>query len=235
MDVIESIIENASMAKEQWSTFLSEAPAADREALRVNFHLRPTSDGVTVVSLLPEAPMRGIDTIGREALCSVLEKIKSERKGLTAEKSERRRQALSDCGFGERKTAGEREENIQARMIHGMLLGRPQYEGITFVTSELTIKKGNRFDIVGLKGETLYLFELKARLTENAFSQVERYKAHVAEHREEFKRLLEVYPGGPFRWKEVRGISVLPYAENSSLNGKPDVWFYESGLDFFKP
>jgi hypothetical protein len=231
---IDDIIRNAKEAASVWSRFINKLDTRiDPNAFRSYFHLRPTSSGITIVTTSPYAPMRGLRVPAAE-LESVLQKIVNSYDSLASTGRETVRERFAGLGFKSRSSESVREENIQARMIRGMILQRPQYENIQFVASELTIKREHRFDIVGIKDGVLYIFEMKNIRSTKALNQAGRYLDHISEREKDFKALLQEYPGGPFAFSKVQGISVGPFAENTSLRGYSDYWLFEDGLDFYK-
>lgn len=186
------------------------------ESFRKYFHLRPTSDNITIVSTLPYAPMRGLsvspDTLS-EHLSAIQENLAS-----VLSVSDTSGACLQELGFRTRQGKRALEENIQASFIRGMLDAESEYQQIAFVASELTLGDNKRFDVVGFKDDTLYIFELKRGRTVTAAPQVKAYCELVMEHRDLFESVLSVYPNHPVpRFNRVKGIAVMSYAENSKL------------------
>ena len=206
------------------------------------FHLRPTSSGVTVVSILPYAPMRGV-VCTIDNLDNLLEKLHKGIKRLTGRSTADAEKFLESVGFKKRDKEGAAlEEHTQASFIRGMILGQSNYEGVEFVASELALCREKRFDIVGIKGETLYIFELKKGRTFSAISQANEYAELVKDNKTFFDAVLETYPNRPVpRFSKVKVIIVMEYSANATPKLRADtkaagieIWYYEPALHFYK-
>lgn len=229
-ETIDRIINNAKIAAPIWDKFINQK---ENKNFKAYFHLRPTSIGITIVSTSPYAPMRGIKVSAAE-LEYTLSEIKKSYNSLVSADETTAKNRFAELGFKARTSDIMREENVQARMIRGMVRNRPQYENIRFVASELTIMQKHRLDVVGIRDEVLYIFEMKNIRSTKAPDQADRYLEHISQRDNDFKTLLNVYPGGPFDYKGVEGISVEPFAENTSLRERTNLWLFEDGLDFYK-
>lgn len=205
------------------------------------FHLRPTANGITVVSTLPFAPMRGLNTTSENDLLAKLNEIIEKFKKIRGENNDAAAEdILEKIGFLKRKEKNDgREENIQAHFINGMIKNEPLYNGIKFVASELTLNQSDRFDVVGFKDSCLYIFELKKDRDSKAFEQANNYVKFVQNSKEDFLKVLSIHPHCKVDYFEVvKGIAILRYAHNqksmvSNTNGI-DVWYYEDALSFRK-
>ena len=238
---VKKICTFSAIAKEVWDQFLQNHSRPD--LFRKYFHLRPTSQGITIVSTLPEAPMRGISTKNAEDLKNKLTLIDAALSKLVSDDPSLRKEILTSLGFKTRATQSRREEDAQAAFIRGMLSNDPMYEGIQFVASELCLEKSNRFDVVGLKDDTLFIFELKRNRTTLIADQSMRYYDHINQYRQEFDAFLSVYPTLPnISFNHVKEITVMRHAENSprskwedySKTSTIDVWLFEESLTFDK-
>lgn len=242
---VQQVTNNALSSKTILADFL--ASQKDMTAFVKHFHLRPTSAGITIVSTLPYAPMRGI-TVKCSELAETLGDLAKNFVKLLGEDEQSAKEKLRELGFNERQSSGangEREEDIQAAFIRGMIEGQAAYEDIHFLASELNLEDKNRFDVVGVKGNCLYLFELKNGRTTKVFEQVERYVTHVNQNLAVFTTLLENYPivdTSVSQIDAVKGIAVMRYAKNSpDAKWEPlvkmhqaDAWFFEQSISFHK-
>jgi len=232
---IDLITENAKEAKKAWKMF------AHQEKLRESFHLRPTTSGVTIVSTLPNAPMRGIEIKARE-LAEKLEGIVKHKELLLSVDPEKVRICLSDIGFKSRRTTACREEDVQAMFIRGMISDQESYENIKFVASELTLDRQHRFDVVGYKDGVLFIFELKIARSFEGIGQTAQYVDFVRENKAEFLKVLSCYPHYSVTdFDSVQGIAVLRYAANATSKlaiiakkVNTGLWYYEPALSFQK-
>lgn len=247
-EIVRQLTTNAQISKAVFTDFLARQKNAK---FLENFHLRPTSVGVTIVSTLPYAPMRGI-SIPSTSLATeftrTLETLAGNFGKLMGEDEQAAKEILRTMGFKERQSAGangDREEDVQAAFIRGIIAKEPDYEGIQFVASELNLEDNNRFDVVGVKDDCLYLFELKNGRTTAVFEQVSRYLAHVQENWDVFTALLQCYPNltAPIaQIQDIKGIAVMRYAHNSPASTwktlirkhDVDVWFFRQSITFEK-
>lgn len=250
-EVIKKIIKNAEGTSEVLNGLNGKLKNQGR--LWKYFHLRPTSNGVTVVSHHPLAPMRGTNCTVDE-LEETLLKLDGQLNTLAAEYPdvEKSYNLLDVSGFKRRgeQEGKELEEDIQAAFISGMVSQGAEYEGIQFLASELIlqdedVKQQNRFDVVGFKENTLYIFELKRERVTTIYEQINRYRTHFESHIQEFKKLLAAYPrtvcSEAVEIKSVKYIAVMKYAELSqynwsekSKNAGVDTWFFHPALAFHK-
>lgn len=229
---VENIASNAKTAQEVWKDF------AHNEKLCECFHLRPTKSGITLVSTLPYAPMRGIPVKAIE-LKPLLENIAKRTNVLLGVNAEKSLALLEEWGFKRRKSNAFLEENAQALFIQGMILKQDMYEGIEFVASELVLAKNScRFDVVGYKNDTLYIFELKKGRKTGGLTQTADYAELINENKECYLEVLRNYPHCAVNdYKEFRPIAVMRYASNSVtqlVNSAKEagvgIWFYERSI-----
>lgn len=240
-NTVDKIYENAKEAREIYIKFLAKNKQAD--LFRQCFHLRPTSKGVTIVSTLPEGPMRGIDCC-TDDLAGILRELNKQLKKFVANDEQTVKTALTTLGFKQRSNVSknEREENTQARFIQGMVKGKAAFDGIQFVASEFNLEGKKRFDVVGVKDDTLYIFELKRGRVTSAINQVDKYCEHIKTNIDHYCRVLDVYPNLEVkRFKDIQGIAVMEWAKNSRSstwsellnNKKIRIWFFERSLSFY--
>lgn len=173
--------------------------------------LRPVEKGVTIYSLEAEHPMRG-----NSVKCEIT-KIN---------------QAIKDAEFEDRgKVAanGFREDDVQARFGLGLINDEEQFEGIKFVTTEFLLEKANkRIDVLGVKEDTLYIFELKKSTTNKVFEQMEAYKKELsADYEKTYQQILKYYPNMQERYiTKFEAIAVMPWSEHTKLKNE-NMWLYE--------
>lgn len=241
-------IENAKWTSEVWDRLDS----SDRALLKKYFHLRPVSNGVTIVSTLPIAPMRGTHSTNAKDLERKLKYIIDGFKKITSVDKDKALKYLSHDKLGFKSRQGQRhlEENVQAILINSMERDKNLErslgceEPIQFVASEFIFEKGkNRIDVIGLSGRVLYFFELKKDRTENV-SQLEKYIEYYTKHRNTLAELLFDYPINPAKsFDSIKGVMLMRHAENS-IGRK--IWreakekgivilFYRQSLEFFPP
>jgi len=226
------IARNAKKSQEAWESFSSD------ENLKVNFHLRPVKDGVTIVSTLPAAPMRGI-RVSIADLAKQLKAITGQKAKLLSD-NYNVLEPLKKLGFKSRKEERFREEDVQAMFIQGMISKQEIYDGIEFVASELTLDGKNRLDVVGLKDNILYIFELKKKRKFDGLAQTAEYIKLVEQNKSYFLDVLSCYPNNPVTtFKSVRGVAVMRYAANATKelitkanNNNVGLWYYEKSISF---
>lgn len=239
---VENIRNNAKQSKTVWENFLSESRCGEK--FRKYFHLRPTENGVTIVSTLSFSAMRGLAVDNNTKLKDALKLLCSQLDKLVSEDTDNARKILEDIGFKERVSDKTTlEENIQANFIRGLLMNAMEYEGVQFVASELILGDGCRLDVVGIKGETLYIFELKKDRKTKVFEQVKRYATHIRENISEYQSVLSVYPNlSVHKISDIKGVAVMRFAENSPLKkwedyanaSGVDIWMFKEALSFEK-
>jgi hypothetical protein len=241
-DTVKKIAENAKVAQDVWRDF------KDNEKLCECFHLRPTRGGITVVSTLHYAPMRGKTVSGIPVkptkLKSVLEEIAKKVDVLLGIDTEKALDQMEKFKFKKRDSESKTpekfiEENAQALFIKGMIMGQDMYEGIDFVASELMLAyKSSKIDIVGYKDNTLYILEMKKGRSLKGFQQTERYAKMINDNKTLFLEVLKNYPHCPVDdFAKVEAIAVMGYAANSVklLESKAKeagvgLWFYERSI-----
>lgn len=240
-NTVAQIQAHAKAAQAIWREFITTEKTSI--LFQTCFHLRPTSAGVTIVSTLPFAPMRGI-AVKMTDLREKLDSINKVFKKIVQDDEKEALSVIEEIGFNERNPNSDptkiREEMIQAIFIKGMIKNEPQFRGIQFLASELNLKQGNRFDIVGIKDATLYIFELKAkRETEQIITQLNRYIQHFEDNQADFIKLLEKYPiplTQPI--ERLQGIAVMPWAASTTLQSghqeesNVEIWLYEKSIAF---
>lgn len=244
-NTVDKIEKNAREGAKVYQTFLKDFKAP--MLFRRYFHLRPTSGGTTIVCALPEGAMRGIDCTDVSQLQKKLEDIGNSLPALLADDRATRRNVLDKLGFAQRKNGDSKlEEDVQAKFINGMINGECAYRGIQFVASELNLEDANRFDVVGFKDDTLYIFELKRGRETSALSQVKGYCDHARVNKSEFERVLACYPNLAVpSFSKIQGIAVMALAENSLMKKWTEllndtaldaddlqIWFFEDALSF---
>ncbi|MBR2894879.1 MAG: hypothetical protein IKC03_04370 [Oscillospiraceae bacterium] len=240
---VDLIYKHAVTAQKTFAQFLNQSSQAD--LFKKYFHLRPTSDGITIVSTLPDAPMRGVYTKDSADLMQKLSSIDAVLNKLVSENRKQILDTLEELGFKRRSTKSILEEDAQATFIRGMISNEPSYQGIQFIASELTLEQGMRFDVVGYRAcdDTLYLFELKKGRTTSAAEQVSKYCEHIRKNKSDFEKIFSSYPNLSLRtFSNIKGIAVMKFSENSSdsiwnNNAKQygvEIWMYGSSLNFPK-
>lgn len=204
---IEVIENNTKIAAEQWNQFALEY--ADIDIFKKKIHLRPTSNGVTIVSTLDEKPMRGIHC----AKTKVKETLKRINGLLISDKN--LMDEFTKLGFQNKKIPNVlAEEKYQAQMIAGMsenaaLKKYLGVENLIFIASEFVLlhdsnesndkARIDRVDIIGYDGKKrLFFFELKHPLNGDvhAVEQVERYVKVYSEekNKKDMLNVLKEYP-----------------------------------------
>ena len=261
MSTLDQIIANAKFAKN--AVIELEPKLKNRELLWEQFHLRPTSTGITVVSNNLRYPMRGV-SVGTDALEGLLLDLDGEAVRLLgaglldADQRARLGEIMERLGFqtreeAEKEAAGPRVElleHVQARFISGMIRGGAEYAGIRFLASELILpdadaEKQGRFDVVGYKDGTLYLFEIRRERETEAYDRLARYRDYYEAHAADFDRLLGAYPRTActdlVSLHALRCVAVMRYAANSPVDWQEksnaagaDTWFFESSYSFRK-
>ena len=247
-----SIIENAKFGTSAWQRL------EDREKKNLGkyFHLRPTQSGVTIVSTLPYAPMRGITGLASvSAISEALNKISQNFKKITQDDEEAAKQVLNvELGFALRPDAGDHdplEESYQAMMVNLMSQSNIAEsmglsEKMEFIASELIFEQGpNRVDVVGICGRELYFFELKRDRTTKV-GQVREYVDYYSQppNMAILKQLLANYPIRPVKeFDAIRGVMVMRYAESSfnremwkklALENQVKILFFVDSLHFMQ-
>lgn len=248
------ILENAIIAGRVYDNLADE----QKKCLE-KFHLRPTQSGITVVSTLPYAAMRGVDVTTEAALKTKLEGLAAAYPQIMADDEEAAGNYLiTQFGFQLRthKTEELLEEDFQARMINFMhhsnlakLMGLPAGRTIRFIASEFIFEQGNnRIDIIGFDGEIVYLFELKKDRTRKV-KQVRDYVDYYTSPAKvaTFVNVLRSYPINPLPnlpdVPTVRGVMVMRDAANARNNPtwgqlaaehNVDILFFEESITFRK-
>ena len=159
------------------SSVWKEYSEGERNKIKKYFHLRPTNNGITIVSTLPIQPMRGITGLRKENdLRKKMNKIVKNFNKLTSINKRNIKKELNKIGFPIRKKSNKTvlEEEIQAIMIRNMSKDEnlrkilKSKEQIRFIASEFAIKqKPGRIDIIGFNEKDLYIFEIKRERTKN--------------------------------------------------------------------
>ena len=170
-----------------------------------------------------------------------MKQLKGKFKDIYSVNPDKVKDALHDLKYNtDRKAGNSRSEaEVQAEFIQGMLAGQADYEDIKFVASELALMQGYRFDVVGIKEDTLYIFELKRDRTRKV-GQVAEYVELVNANEEYFRKVLSVYPNHAVGdWEKVQGVMVMAHAVNvhKTIGEKAqdigvEVWYFEPALRF---
>lgn len=184
VQTIKKIESNVIMANTVWKKL---NPSLD---FRKCFHLRPTSSGITIVSTLPYAPMRGLVLENSKEL-NDLEDILTQlieylpnldvpnyNFGLKKLKKFSIKINGVDKYFKERNNKKSyKEELVQALFIRNMILGKYKINDkpLAFVASEFTFQRAYKMDVLGYDGETLYIFEIKKDADMKSIKQVGDY------------------------------------------------------------
>jgi len=251
-DTVRKIAANARAAKEVWAGFEN-----NRELCEC-FHLRPTASGITLVSTLPYAPMRGI-SVAIADLKPLLSEIVKKTDVLQGIDEDKALNLLEGWGYKSRKSGSFLEENAQALFIQGMILQQNMYntistgmcssvnpgmyEGINFVASELVLAdKSSRFDIVGYKDGTLYIFEMKKDRSIPGLAQTAGYAKLINENKQYYLDVLNNYPQCSVHdFDKVAPIAVMQYAANSTSllikrakEAGVGLWFFERAITLRK-
>ena len=241
-ETVEKIAQNSKVAQEIWKDF-----AHDKKLCEC-FHLRPTGSGITIISMLPYAPMRGLRDVNPVKLNDELKKLAGETSRLLGVDVDKALEIMVKSGFIDEEYRINRsgvwkEDNAQALFIKGMILKHDMYEGIDFVASELALAgKSTRFDIVGYKDDDLYIFEMKKDRNQKGFEQVAGYATTINNNKEIFLKVLSKSPYCPVSdFKKVHAIAVMRYAVNSATqvenNAKKvgvGLWYYERSITLRK-
>lgn len=239
------ILEYSDLANEVWTGL----PLAQSNTLKRFFHLRPTESGVTIVSTLPCAPMRGITSITRpERLRETLVEIFENFPKVTQDEEEDAKVCLDALGFELRKKSPKKplEEYYQAVMINDLNRGESNLAGIlgrkriNFVASELIFTgSSDRIDVVGYEPEAreLYFFELKKDRTLHV-EQVRNYVDYYSqtEQKRFLSELLSRYPINKVpvgQFEDIKGVMVMRRAENSKTKWDELARTHNVGIVFF--
>jgi hypothetical protein len=176
--------------------------------LNNEYYLRPKGDSkIEIVSLKPERPMNGV-----------------EEKADVVEDTYRNRNSIE---FPKRNDAiTYYEADVQAAFIRGMINGDGDFKGFKFVAAEFVlVGKNTRIDVVGIKNNTLYIFEIKGDVKDTkkynkAFSQASEYCEIIKNEAnwESYKSLLKFYPNmRDVSFDYIKPIAVLPVAKKHYL------------------
>jgi hypothetical protein len=233
-ETVKRIRKNAEAAKGIYEELCRDKRLAPD--FNMYFHLRPTSSGITIVSTLSDAPMRGMTNVKKGELEKILSALNDEiRSGDTGKvanvlhekyevKKRKTKNAISE----------KSEEEVQADFIK-LLSRQSGYEGIKFVASELMLNEKKRFDVVGIEGKTLYVFELKKGKDHNVMKQIAGYIEQIdnKENKKDFSDILSVYPNNAVNFSEIKGVVVTKRDGNETKkenNVELWLWYYEPEL-----
>jgi hypothetical protein len=242
-----NIIKNAEIASQAWDNL----SYPNKDKIKRYFHLRPTNSGITLISTLPFAPMRGVN-IQEKEINKILARACDNLYKLTADNKENALNSLKTILGMKVRTAVKEplEEEAQAIMINSMgndenlknALNAPNK--IRFIASELIFKKGNnRVDIIGFDGNDLYFFELKKDRTTKV-KQVKDYLDYYQRPENEsiLRELLQKYPVNRVSsYQNIKGVMVMRHAEGSIDQSKwtslareysISILFYKKALAF---
>jgi uncharacterized protein YqeY len=207
----------------------SAKAASELKTYKLNqeYYLRPKGDGkIKIISLLPEKPMRG---------------LKNE---ASTTNIDYRYTHLDEFEFEERNNPTDtyREDDVQAAFCRGMIGGEKAFEGFKFVAAEFLLEELNkRIDVLSVKDNTLYIFELKKDRTNAVYEQAKNYREELSDKLDKYLDLLQYYPNmsGYKDIKNVIAIAVMPFSKRHQLKPKFGVthWFYDvpENYDFSNP
>jgi len=218
MDNVIRVGQQAANAKKIFDAFVNLSKLENEKDFRASFHLRPTVDGVTIVSTLKIAPMRGKE-VKIDKLDMNLQKIVEV---LKAPNDNKMLEIMDDLGFKQRQSEGRREEDVQAALIRELVLNKKNYNDMLFVASEFVLfeyeEKANqekRPDVLAFKDGILYDIELKNERTLEVVTQASGYVDHIKNHLSTFNDCLCNFPNcqvGDI--KDVKGIIIVPYSKS---------------------
>jgi len=134
VDSIKEVEEHAKKAKIIYDGFLQRLNKSKQLMFRAAFHLRPTASGVTIVSTLPYAPMRGSKDFTSENLEGILSTLCE---ALLESDKDLMLSVMRKRGFPERKKQGFREEDAQAAFIRNVIIN--SFGDFVFVASEFAL------------------------------------------------------------------------------------------------
>jgi hypothetical protein len=188
--------------------------------------------------------MRG-KSVDQSELKGLLKEIASKSAKLLSHDTDKDEQLklMDEWGFKGRMSDSFLEENAQAFFIHGMVMRQEMYEGINFVASELVLPgESSRFDIVGYREGTLYIFEMKKGRSLEALCQAACYASLINQNKTLYLDVLRNYPHYAVDdFDKVIAIAVMRYAANSTTNWESKakeagvgVWFYERSIALHK-
>lgn len=253
-DSFDKMVAHAQMAKQVVEDVSGQLKNAKR--LGTFFHIRPTTNGVTLVSTLPYAPMRTVpcrkDDLKDKllALDEMIPKLTDDEPNV-----KKMLDFLETQGIKRRAGTGSRLDDVKAAFITEMNQGQEAFGGIQFLTSDIIVphaeerKGGYRFNVIGYSNEIVYLIEIRRSRSEAAFMEMDRYVTRMSERNTDFKRLMGALPllapGAteldPATYQKVQGLVVMPEAENTRINWQRltdkhnvDTWFYRTALSFRK-
>ena len=250
---IEKVLNNTRTVAEQWDIFTTQCE--DVDAFMKAFHLRPKSDGVTVVSTLEYKPMRGAHS-AKTKLAQFLKELYTEELHLANKNDTNNKNAikvLTQKKFKDRITSKQKkvEESYQAKMIISMseniaLKSFLNVDNLLFISSEFILhpqsdkRKRLRVDILGYDGlGKIFFFELKApgnkkdKPDEQVVKYLDRYSI---DRREETIDVLSNYPINSLKTRDVEfhGYAVYGYSEKlDTANSKPFKSIEEPGIISF--
>jgi hypothetical protein len=238
---IEKVLNNTQVAAEQWNDFATECE--DMEAFRNAFHLRPKSNGVTIVSTLGIKPMRGAHSAKTKVAQFLKELYEKE---LHLESSDEtiiyeKKELLKYKKFEDRKKPKEKkaEETYQAKMIKSMSINKElksflNVKELYFIASEFILhpqsdaSNRERVDIIGYDGlDKIFFFELKTpeNTKDKPDEQVVKYlNRYSNDRREETIDVLSNYPINSIKTRDVKfhGYAVYGYSkEIDKATSKP--------------
>lgn len=247
---MKKVLKNTRIAAEQWDVFAAQCE--DMEAFRNAFHLRPKSDGVTIVSTLRIKPMRGAHS-AKTKVAQFLKELHKQELHLESNDEKiiyEKKELLKYKKFENRKKPKEKkaEETYQVKMIKSMsgnkeLKSFLNVNELYFIASEFILHQQNdaskreRVDIIGYDGlNKIFFFELKT--PENAKDkpdeQVVKYLNRYSKvRREETLDVLLNYPINSIKTRDVefQGYAVYGYSEEiDKANSKPFKRIEEPGV-----
>ena len=233
---INRIVRYASIATKVWNKF----DVNKQMELSKYFRIRPTNSGITLVSILSEAPMRGRTKICTEnKLEDILKNILDNISILSSDDGDTIKRFLTQClTMKDRKNPNpELEECVQAAMIRAMDchpdLIRIYNAKVTYVASEFIFDKGkNKIDIIGINEATknLIFFELKKERKKYS-DQLQDYITYYKKNRNILSNILKEYPINSVpHFHDIEGAMVMKEAERDL---RVSVLPYDGGKDGF--
>ena len=254
MSTTEQIIANAKFAKN--AVVELEPKLAYGKRLWEYFHLRPTAEGITIISNHPRYAMSEAEATVEDLKDRLLALESDVLPLLTAEEPSHRLGEVVE-GFGFRRSARDLEEagqarqrevHIQASFISGMIRGGAEYGGVRFLASELCLPDEGHprpFEVVGYRDGTVYVFATKKGRDAAIYEQLAGFRELFEARRGEFEKLLSAYPRTACRDNVtvhgLRCVAVMKYAAETGTDWQGlsakygvDTWFHETSLSFRK-
>ena len=197
---IKDVLNNAEYGKKIYEEL--EEKLEEIYKFKKFFHIRPITDGFTIISTHPERPMNGIKvrkTKLKEAIIQISKSIEKENIDWNKAKLNSKEFPISGDSKGEYR--------LQANFINTITKGNKQLNNILevnklyFIGSEMILqenrtKEGKKPDVVAIGDNgKVFLFELKTskNKVDDPKTQVEKY-IETYENNEPYKNLILNYP-----------------------------------------